>query len=265
MSETIMQPATPFSHAPQFNMARLWPVDRCPACESGNCQDRRRDITDRYGFVWNLATCESCGLEFQRQPLTADARRWFYSSGEYRRLCEQMTGKPGEHPQWTNPEFLREQQFSYALRWLTKWGRRPFATGRWLDYGGSTGAVSAVWKRSTDTVIVADYGDGATVTPEEAIEQGTAQPYDTVLCCQTLDHLPHPLETLTTFHAITRSKGSLFVDVAKGQHTDKKIDHDTYWNTATAFVGCVERAGWTVQWYDGSTNPRHHTIGARKA
>jgi hypothetical protein len=258
-----------FSHLPHFNSSRFGRVMFCPACDSAS--DLADRITDRYGFDWVLATCTSCGLKWQRDPLTDAARQWFYRSGEYRRLASIATGKP-----WDDPDYLRHEQRAYAARWSTRWETHeyidvPFPTGRWLDYGGSTGEVSGNWRQacppyeqSQIQIIVADYGDGATVTPEQALEMGTAQPYDAVLCCQTLDHLPNPLETLKTFLSVTREGGSLFVDCVKKAHTAYKVDHEWYVPTAACFVGMVERAGWSIQWLDAETNSTHYTIGAVK-
>jgi 2-polyprenyl-3-methyl-5-hydroxy-6-metoxy-1,4-benzoquinol methylase len=250
----------------------------CPACgydESHPSVKISRQVTDRYGFEWWLSACGRCGLEWQSQPLTTEARQQFYGSGEYRRLCEQVTGKP-----WTDPAFLREQQELYARQWETDRGMRfHLPGGRWLDFGGSTGVVSRIWCEEMwpdyrryfggddpkqPVITVADYGDGATVTPEQAIDLGRQHPYDAVICAQTLDHLPNPLDMLRTFRAITREGGVLFVDVVKREHTALKVDHDTFWPSAACFVGCVERAGWTVNWMDNETNPTHYTIGATR-
>jgi hypothetical protein len=250
-------------------------VVACPACGVELDPDwcAAIGVTDRYGCNWWLSTCRACGLEWQTFPLTTDARKHFYGSGLYRQLCEQVTGKP-----WTNPKFLHRAQQEYADKWLQKWDevdmmcqgadyQPPFDEGKWLDFGGSTGIVSSKWASAHKyspkrvDVVVADYGDGATTTPEEALTQG---PYDSVLCCQTLDHLPNPLEMLRTFRDVTRDGGTLFVDVVKKSHTAYKVDHDTYWPSAACFVACVERAGWTVDWLDGETNPTHWTIGAHR-
>lgn len=215
----------------------------------------RTNIRDRYGFDWVLTSCERCGLEWQTEPLVPEARAAFYGTGEYRRLCEQVTGKP-----WTQAWYLREQQREYSLKWLDRFAELP--GGRWLDYGGSTGIVSAHASsvaQGPAEIIVADYGDGAPVTPERGMKMG---PYDVIICAQTLDHLHNPLQTLRMFHKIAQRFGWLFVDVVKKEHTQYKIDHDTYWQERT-ISACVERAGWTIQWFDGTTNPTHWTVGAR--
>ncbi len=254
-----------FSHLPHFNSSRTHvQFSRCPACdEYWDDADDHDVVTDRYGFKWTLATCASCDVQWQKDPLTDDARQWFYRSGEYRRLCEQVTGKP-----WTDGQYLQAEQRKYANRWIERaWTNLP--DGRWLDYGGSTGIVSmTAANHSIGTCterIVADYGDGATVTPEQALEMGKVQPYDAVICAQTLDHLDCPLETLRTFRDISRDGATLFVDVVKKSQTQYKVDHSNYWPSAGCFISCVERAGWTVEWLDGTTDPAHWAIGARKA
>jgi hypothetical protein len=233
----------------------------CPAC-GDNDPRYRESVRDRYGLEWLLRTCARCGVEWQMEPITTEARKQFYGSGEYRRLCEQVTGKP-----WTDEMFLCREQDRYAERWMSKLSNLP--EGHWLDYGGSTGVVSHALAsgygepgaRSPIVIAVADYGDGAWVTPEEALTQG---PYDAVLCCQTLDHLPNPLEILRTFRDITRDGGKLFVDVVKKDKTAYKVDHDTYWPSASCFAACVERAGWVIDWLDGETDPVHWAILAHK-
>lgn len=238
--------------------ARLPAQQTCPACGSEWLTEA--SIQDRYGFSWRLSTCGRCGLSFQTEPLTTEARREFYGSGEYRRLCAQVTGKP-----WTDRRYLKEQQASYGAQWLRS-PRLSLRDGHWLDYGGSTGVVSQMWSgyNMFARVIVADYGDGATTTPEDAIERGRTQPYDAILCCQTFDHLPNPLEMARTFLEITRPGGTLFVDVVKAGQTALKCDHDTYWPSVGCFAGCLERAGWVIQWVDGETDPTHWAVGAVK-
>jgi 2-polyprenyl-3-methyl-5-hydroxy-6-metoxy-1,4-benzoquinol methylase len=249
-----------FSHLPHFNSSREKRVSAiCPACGHGDWPEKC-GVTDRYGFEWRLAECVRCGLQWQLWPLTDDARQWFYRSGEYRRLCEQVTGKP-----WTDVEFLHAAQIDYARKWAGRFTQLPWGT--WLDYGGSTGIVShmAAMARpgpGSAQVVVADYGDGATVTPEEAIQMGKETPYDAIICAQTLDHIKDPLQTLKTFLSVTREGGSLFCDVVKD--APKKVDHDTYWKSAACFVGVVERAGWSISWLDSDTHSSHYTIGAVK-
>lgn len=186
-------------------------------------------------------------------------RKEFYGSGEYRRLCAQVTGKP-----WTDERYLIEQQEAYAYRWLSE-PRLHLGGERWLDFGGSTGAVSAklsAGEKGYEEIIVADYGDGAPYTPEQAWDLG---PYDAILCCQTLDHLREPLQTLKKFREVSHDHARLFVDVVKQAHAAYKIDHDTYYPTAASFVGLVERAGWQIIWLDCETNPTHYSVLAEKA
>jgi len=188
--------------------------------------------------------------------MTDAARRDFYGSGRYRRLCAAVTGKP-----WDDPAYLRKAQLVYADRWRARWSDGPPLawSGRWLDYGGSTGVVSAHWREQLVTVTVADYGDGATTTPEAAlaVPEGT---YDAILCCQTLDHLREPLQTLRDFRRVATPGARLFVDVVKLECTKYKLSHDTYYPTAASFLGLVERSGWEVRWLDAETHPSHYSV-----
>lgn len=230
----------------------------CPACGDGVAMRPAYMVRDRYARDWWAVDCQKCGVTYQLEPMTDEQRREFYGSGEYRRLCEQVTGKP-----WTDREYLCNRQLEYA--WQIEEILEPKA-GRWLDYGGSTGVVSQYLRRyhglsDYEGLVIADYGDGATVTPEQAWELG---PYDTILCCQTLDHLREPLVTLKKFREVACPNARLFVDVVKKQHTEYKIDHDCYFSTAQSFVGLVERAGWSIVWLDCETNPTHYSILAEK-
>jgi hypothetical protein len=251
---------------------------RC--CLEGRCPCCQRDdevavygyhppvITDRYGKSWRLASCDHCGVEYQPDPMSDAERKEFYGSGEYRRLCEQVTGKP-----WTDRAYLEEQQRIYGYKWLLKLGAYlPRGNGhKWLDYGGSTGVASGALNQGVPNIadmridfseiIVADYGDGAPYTPEQAWKLG---PYDAILCCQTLDHLREPLVTLRKFREVACQNARLFVDVVKKSHTEYKIDHDTYFPSAQSFVALVERAGWEIVWLDCETNPTHYSVLAEK-
>jgi hypothetical protein len=191
--------------------------------------------------------------------MTDAARRQFYGSGEYRRLCERVTGKP-----WTDRVFLEDEQREYARRLEMSVGAY-LVQGHWLDYGGSTGIVSRIWNPRGEN-IVADYGDGATVTPEAALVV-TENHYDNTICCQTIDHLREPSETLQAFHRVTRKEGRLFVDFLKFD-PDKpvyKLDHDIYPPTLTCCTNMVERAGWRILWADAVVNPTHWSILAEKS
>jgi SAM-dependent methyltransferase len=230
------------------------PAQPCPAC-GGTIPGTARGITDRYGWSWSLHTCYQCHVQYQARPMTDEARRDFYASGRYRQVCARVTGQP-----WTDPDYLRQAQQAYADRWAQ---HIPALRGHVLDYGGSTGVVSASWCASAD-VTVADYGDGATTTPEQAlaVPDGT---YDAILCCQTLDHLPGPLNTLRAFLRVAKPGARLFVDVVKLAHTAYKLDHDTYYPSGSAFLALVERSGWRPIWLDAETHPTHYSILAEKA
>lgn len=227
----------------------------CPCC--GGFARRAQPVTDRYGWRWSLHTCHACGVQYQARPMTDAARAAFYGSGRYRRLCAAVTGRP-----WDDPAYLINAQRGYAIAWLPRLNAAQDALprGAWLDYGGSTGAVSeqlAPWPNCA--VTVADYGDGAMTMPEQALAVPDAT-YDAILCCQTLDHLRAPLDTLRAFLRVSRPGARLFVDVVKLAHTAYKIDHDTYYPTASTFLGLIERSGWVPIWLDGETHPSHWAV-----
>lgn len=242
-------------------------AQRCPCC--GGRPAMAHLVTDRYGWKWSLHTCSECKVEYQARPMTPEAAKDFYASGRYRQLCAQVTGKP-----WDDPKYLKKAQEDYADNWLSQrfgyagsdgWEREGPFCGRVLDYGGSTGVVSQAWVQHWcvaggegvhSQVTVADYGDGATTTPEQAlaVPDGT---YDAIICAQTLDHVRDPLVTLQAFLRVAKPGARLFVDVVKQQHTDWKIDHVTYFSQPSIFLALLERSGWSLVWLDGETNPTH--------
>lgn len=230
----------------------------CPACDAPWYDGSFATVTDRYGWTWGLMSCGKCGVQFQRWPMTPDARMAFYASGQYRMLCAQVTGQP-----WDDPVYLRQQQRNYANRWARR--VRPWFRGRRhvLDYGGSTGVVSQILADTAGDVTVADYGDGAETTPDEALATAWGA-YDAILCCQTLDHLARPLDTLLTLAQAVRQGTPLFVDVVKQSCTAYKLDHDTYYPTASSFAALIERGGWDLVWLDAETNPSHYSVLAQK-
>ena len=223
----------------------------CPACGwHARATDGFQTVRDRYGYDLAMGQCARCAVWFQERPMTDDARRDFYASGQYRRLCAQVTGKP-----WDYRAFLEDEQWKYGFALSDRllgcnW------RGHLLDFGGSTGAATSWWK---GTRTVADYGDGATVTPEAALDVAPGT-YDAIICAQTLDHLPEPLDTLRAIHAVAASDAWLFVDVVKREHTDWKIDHETYYPTASSFLRLVEAAGWVPRWLDGTYHPTHWAV-----
>ena len=226
------------------------PRTTCPACQAPHAGHPTTTVTDRYAWTWDLARCRRCGVLYQVTPMTQEARVQFYGQGHYRALCG------GRH---SNPLQLQQDQGRYGQLWARY---LPRLEGPVLDYGGSTGAVArALCGRRRLDLTVADYGDGATVTPEAAlaVPDGT---YRTVLVCQTLDHLPEPLETLRTLRAKARHVGHLFVDAVKAPHTPAKLDHDTYYPTLESLTSLVTRAGWHVLWARSDVDPRHYAVWA---
>lgn len=224
-------------------------AERCPCCH--DIRSHGRPITDRYGFTWPLMTCGHCGIEYQGRPMTDRARVAFYANGTYRKLVA------GLGPQ---PPLLQAQAY-YATRWRDRLPRVP-PDRPILDFGGSTGQVSRSLFPNHD-VIVADYGDGATITPDQALAVAPGH-YHGILCCQTIDHLPDPLTILQSFAHVSSANAWLFVDVVKGPVTPYKLDHEWYAPTAAPFLALIERAGWRPLWLDAQTDRRHWAVLAHK-
>ncbi|MCX6553087.1 MAG: class I SAM-dependent methyltransferase [Acidobacteria bacterium] len=215
---------------------------------------------DRYGYPARAMGCRRCGLVFLNPQMTADAYKRFYVSA-YRPLVSAYHGRV------IDAKSIQAEQRSYAVErgeFLDPFLRDAgYAT--LLDIGGSTGVVSHAWTTRfglNGTVI-----DPSPLEIEEAralgldtvtaiIEDWDAggRVFDTVVMCQTVDHLLDIRGTFAAVRRLLRPDGVFFVDIVdfraaylRNWSVEEaiKIDHPYYLTDAT-MTAYLRRAGFDV-------------------
>ncbi len=188
-----------------------------------------------------MQLCDWCGLRCLGERMTADAYRDFYASGMYRKLVSAYHGRE------INAETMQAEQEQYAGALAER--LEPFVMplgGPWhrlLDIGGSTGVAAVAM--CTRFGLLGTVIDPAIHETDAAIGQGlivcrgtiddlvpSAQRFDVVLMCQTVDHLLDIAGALRKVHDLLTPQGIFFVDIVDYRCMDAseavKIDHPYY-------------------------------------
>lgn len=215
---------------------------------------------DRYGYPAPAHACERCGLVFINPRMTAQAYERFYD-GVYRPLVSAFHGR------LIDATTIQDEQRTYAAERAEF--IRPFVAGAglktMLDIGGSTGVVAAHFAEAfglQGTLI-----DPAPLEVEQARRLGLetitglveghdfgSRRFDSVIICQTVDHLLDVAGTLDRVRALIADHGLLFIDIvdfraAYLRHWSVedavKIDHP-YYLTQPTMTAFLERSGFEV-------------------
>jgi len=203
---------------------------------------------DRYGYSVTAVVCKKCGLVFLDPKMTADAYSYFYSD-VYRPLVSAYHGRN------INARTIQDEQRQYAAERVDVLA--PFLENKHfttlLDIGGSTGVVAHVLTRHFG--LVGTVLDPAPLEIEEAkqfgletvsglVEQYKAggRRFDTVVMCQTVDHLLNIASSLRAIRALINPEGVFYVDIVDFQAVIRKnlsvekavkIDHPYYLTQST--------------------------------
>jgi 2-polyprenyl-3-methyl-5-hydroxy-6-metoxy-1,4-benzoquinol methylase len=233
-------------------------VTGCNLC--GSSQFLVLTSRDRYGYPAQAHACERCGLVFINPRMTAAAYERFYD-GVYRPLVSAFHGR------LIDATTIQDEQRTYAAE--RAGFIRPFVAGAglktMLDIGGSTGVVAAHFAETfglQGTVI-----DPAPLEVEQARRLGLetitglveahdfgGRRFDSVIICQTVDHLLDVAGTLDRVRAVIADRGLLFIDIvdfraAYLRHWSVedavKIDHP-YYLTQPTMTAFLERSGFEV-------------------
>jgi 2-polyprenyl-3-methyl-5-hydroxy-6-metoxy-1,4-benzoquinol methylase len=225
---------------------------------------------DRYGYPAQAHACERCGLVFINPRMTAPAYERFYD-GVYRPLVSAFHGR------LIDATTIQDEQRTYAAERAEF--IRPFVTGAalgadasataalktMLDIGGSTGVVAAHFAEAfglQGTLI-----DPAPLEVEQARRLGLEtitglveghdfgrRRFDSVIICQTVDHLLDVAGTLDRVRALIADQGLLFIDIVDFRaaylrnwsvEDAVKIDHP-YYLTQPTMTAFLERSGFEV-------------------
>ena len=215
---------------------------------------------DRYGYPAQAHACERCGLVFINPRMTAQAYERFYD-GVYRPLVSAFHGR------LIDATTIQDEQRTYAAERAEF--IRPFVGGAalktMLDIGGSTGVVAAHFAEAfalQGTLI-----DPAPLEVEQARRLGLEtitglieghdfgrRRFDSVIICQTVDHLLDVAGTLDRVRDLIADQGLLFIDIVDFRaaylrnwsvEDAVKIDHP-YYLTQPTMTAFLERSGFEV-------------------
>jgi 2-polyprenyl-3-methyl-5-hydroxy-6-metoxy-1,4-benzoquinol methylase len=215
---------------------------------------------DRYGYPAATSGCSRCGLVFLDPVMTRDAYAAFYTR-TYRPLVSAFHGR------LIDARTIQQEQRKYAVERGDLLA--PYIAGRGyrtlLDIGGSTGIVADAFARRFDLrATVIDPSPLETVQAQalgletieglvEDVDLG-ARRFDTIVLCQTVDHLLDTAGTLNRVRQILTPGGLLFVDIVDFRaaylrnwsiEDAVKIDHP-YYLTETTMVAYLVRAGFEI-------------------
>jgi len=225
---------------------------------------------DRYGYPAEAHACERCGLVFLNPRLTAEAYGQFYRS-VYRPLVSAFHGR------LIDARTIQDEQRVYAAERAEF--LRTFMSPRiktLLDIGGSTGVIAAHLAREcglTATVIdpspleVAEARRLGLETITALIEEHDfgGRTFDSVIVCQTVDHLLDVAGTLTRIRDVIAPQGVLFIDIVDFRaaylrnwsiEDAVKIDHPYYLTESTMSM-YLRRAGFEVLRSDYAVDRLH--------
>jgi hypothetical protein len=234
---------------------------------------------DRYGFPAEAHACHRCGLVFLNPRMTAEAYGRFYD-GVYRPLVSAYHGR------LIDAHTIQAEQRDYAVQRAEF--IRPFITRRsdatLLDIGGSTGVVAHHFAREfglKGTLI-----DPAPLEVEQARQLGLetitglveeydfgSRRFDTVIICQTVDHLLDVAGTLARVRQLLTNNGLLFIDIVDFRaaylrnwsvEDAVKIDHP-YYLTQPTMVAYLRSSGFEVLRSDYAADHLHVSYACRPA
>jgi 2-polyprenyl-3-methyl-5-hydroxy-6-metoxy-1,4-benzoquinol methylase len=232
---------------------------------------------DRYGFDAQAHACRRCGLVFLNPRMTAEVYGRFYD-GVYRPLVSAFHGR------LIDAQTIQAEQREYALERAEF--IRPFITRRagstLLDIGGSTGVVAHHFAREfglKGTLI-----DPAPLEVEQARQLGLetitglveehdfgSRRFDTVIVCQTVDHLLDVAGTLARVRQLLNNDGLLFIDIVDFRaaylrnwsvEDAIKIDHP-YYLTEPTMMAYLRSSGFEVLRSDYAADHLHVSYACR--
>ena len=234
-------------------------VSVCNLCKSQEFETLTK--RDRYGYSVTAVACQRCGLVFLDPRMTVDAYNHFYSS-IYRPLVSAYHGRD------INARTIQHEQRQYAFERIDV--LTPFLENKrfttLLDIGGSTGVVAHVLTKHFK--LVGTVLDPAPLEIEEAkqfgletvnglVEQYKAggRRFDTVVMCQTVDHLLDIASSLQAIRDLINPKGVFYVDIVDFQASIRKnlsveeaikIDHP-YYLTQSTMKAYLEIFGFSIE------------------
>lgn len=250
-------------------------VERCNLC--GESVFIGLTHRDRYGYPAAASGCSGCGLVFLDPVMSRNAYASFYTR-TYRPLVSAFHGR------LIDASTIQQEQREYAVERGDLLA--PYVGGRGyrtlLDIGGSTGVVADAFARRFDLrATVIDPAPLETVQAQalgletieglvEDVDLG-ARRFDTIVLCQTVDHLLDAAGTLNRVRQLLTPGGLLFVDIVDFRAAylrnwsiegAVKIDHP-YYLTEMTMVAYLVRAGFEIVRSDYAADHLHISYVAR--
>jgi SAM-dependent methyltransferase len=210
----------------------------CNLCGSSN--SCLLGLHDRYGLPLRTVVCVNCGLIYLADRFSPEGYASFYHDGAYRRITSAFAGSVA------TMRDLQADQAQYAanlVRFLE--GRLPRqAPARLLDIGGSSGEVAYELKKrlGVDATVLDPSADeieaacrlGLRGIVGSAETWDTAERFDVVLLCRTIEHLYDLKGTFAKIRRLLAPGGLFFCDfldyielcrITGHPQTVSKVDH----------------------------------------
>jgi 2-polyprenyl-3-methyl-5-hydroxy-6-metoxy-1,4-benzoquinol methylase len=232
-------------------------INRCNLCDA----EKFTIIThsDRYTFGASANACDNCGLVFLNPVMTAAEYSHFYAR-TYRPLVSAYHGR------LIDAHTIQDEQQEYAEALCNF--LEPHFEGKGfktlLDVGGSTGVVArALAKKFGLKATVLDpaadelacaQAEGITIAPGFIEDFKTAERFDAIIVCQTIDHFLDAHGAMRKLHELLNPNGILFLDIVDFRaaylrnwslEEAVKIDHPYYFTQETA-IALFKRTGFQV-------------------
>lgn len=237
----------------------------CPLCDSWDHELLAR--TDRYGMGVRTVGCRSCGFVFTNPQPTQAALDDFYAS-HYRRYYRKIDVPTVEHVH----EYGLAERARYTVDYLQA-QEVLFDGVRVLDVGCGEGSIlREIGSRMASAAAVgvepgrgfADFArtySGATILDSLSdLRRDGADSFDLIIVNHVLEHVACPVTFLRDLVPLTRSEGSVYVDVPDGTRyrslTDLHIAHLCHFSPGT-LQAAAARAGLQTAHIERHDPPLH--------
>lgn len=179
----------------------VYPVEKCPICgkASGGIEKR-----ERISYI----LCHRCLVMYQtRRPSDEDIADW-YSGGKFDAYTKglRIARNPDVYASEESLAWVDQMRASLVMDVINDLELRP---ERCLDFGCGRGFLMDKMPWQTEGVDIGPK-NGRTIYSNINDAKG---PYDLITAIHSLEHVPHPVDTLKQLRSLLAPKGAMLVQV----------------------------------------------------